>query len=306
MGHYSSVRGSYHAVSPEGSIFITVYSVYHRRSRSTASGVRSLLKYNYWRTEPPQRDWMIDPDFDLATADYKMDGPFLQTQAQNTNSNAKMFLWLCGKPFSNIGGQGVAKLHGARHDPGQTLRRAFGHMMPVRVDGGGGLKPLDQLRERRRQMAHRRRRIIFNNDGDEISFEGSIRARSSWAFAPPRLAPRLMLSPTTQPRNGTAPFGWSFGRLYGLPEEGRSADNYRSILEETGKDTLETMIDACHELDTEVFYSNRMNDWHDAFNTDLLYNVRREHPERSLPTEEEGRKHSHFHEHRSGRRNVVG
>ena len=84
-----------------------------------------------------------------------------------------------------------------------------------------------------------------------------------------------------------------FGRLYGLPEVGRSADNYRSILEETGKDTLEIMIDACHELDTEVFYSNRMNDWHDAFNTDLLYNVRREHPEWSLSTEEEGRKHSY-------------
>ena len=44
--------------------------------------------------------------------------------------------------------------------------------MPARVDGGCGLKPLDQMRERRRQMAHRRRRIIFNNDGDEISFEG--------------------------------------------------------------------------------------------------------------------------------------
>ena len=57
-------------------------------------------------------------------------------------------------------------------------------MMPARVDGGGGLKPLDQMRERRRQMAHRRRRIIFNNDGDEISFEGSIRARSSWDYLP--------------------------------------------------------------------------------------------------------------------------
>jgi hypothetical protein len=53
--------------------------------------------------------------------------------------------------------------------------------------GGGGLKPLDQLRERRRQMAHRRRRIIFNNDGDEISFEG-VNTReqllASWDYLP--------------------------------------------------------------------------------------------------------------------------
>ena len=60
-------------------------------------------------------------------------------------------------------------------------------MMPARVDGGGGLKPLDQLRERRRQMAHRRRRIIFNNYGDEISFEG-VNTReqllASWDYLP--------------------------------------------------------------------------------------------------------------------------
>ena len=57
--------------------------------------------------------------------------------------------------------------------------------MPARVDGGCGLKPLDQMRERRRQMAHRRRRIIFNNDGATRSASrGSIRARSSWDYLP--------------------------------------------------------------------------------------------------------------------------
>jgi len=27
-----------------------------------------MLKYVYWRTEAPQRDWILEPDFDLAHA----------------------------------------------------------------------------------------------------------------------------------------------------------------------------------------------------------------------------------------------
>ncbi|SVD90436.1 uncharacterized protein METZ01_LOCUS443290, partial [marine metagenome] len=29
-----------------------------------------MLKYYYWRTESPQRDWIVEPDFDFARADY--------------------------------------------------------------------------------------------------------------------------------------------------------------------------------------------------------------------------------------------
>ena len=122
MGHYDTIRGSHHAVSPAGSIFITVYSIWHRRSRSTAKGVRSMLKYNYWRTEAPRRDWINEPDFDIATADYKMDGPFYQSQAQNTNCNARMFMWMCGEPFSNVGGQGWPNFMA----PGTTMDSPYG------------------------------------------------------------------------------------------------------------------------------------------------------------------------------------
>ena len=122
MGHYGGIQGSYHAVSPAGSVCITVYSIWHRRSTSTALGARSLLKFNYWRTEPPQRDWIVEPDFDLAMADYKMDGPFFQPQYQNCNDNARMFLWLCGKPFSYIGGQGWPNYMA----PGTTLDGPYG------------------------------------------------------------------------------------------------------------------------------------------------------------------------------------
>jgi hypothetical protein len=57
MGHYGHIRGAVYAAAPAGSIFITVYSIWHRRSASTASGIRNMLKYNDRRglEQPAQR-----------------------------------------------------------------------------------------------------------------------------------------------------------------------------------------------------------------------------------------------------------
>ena len=38
MAHYGQMRGTYYAAAPAGSVFLTVYSVWHRRSASTAAG----------------------------------------------------------------------------------------------------------------------------------------------------------------------------------------------------------------------------------------------------------------------------
>ena len=58
-----------------------------------------MLKHNYWRTVPPQRDWIIEPDFDFQTADYWGHGI--------AKYIAHMFYWLCGKgdEFRIMGGQ---------------------------------------------------------------------------------------------------------------------------------------------------------------------------------------------------------
>jgi hypothetical protein len=108
MAHYGKIRGSYYTVAPAGSIFITVYSIWHRRSESRGVGQRNLLKYNYWRTEGPGRDWLIDPDFDLETADYSLDGPTFRQQFHDSYDSARMYFWLRGESeeFRLIGGQG--------------------------------------------------------------------------------------------------------------------------------------------------------------------------------------------------------
>ncbi len=122
MGHYGGIRGTYYAAAPAGSIFITQYSIWHRRSASTVASLRNLLKYNYFRTTPPQRDWVIEPDFDFATADYELHGaPTFRQQFQDCNDAARMFLWMCGKSdrFNVVGGQSWPI-------PAQRLDKPFG------------------------------------------------------------------------------------------------------------------------------------------------------------------------------------
>ena len=87
------------AAGPGGTIGIHHQSILHRRGLSTAKGPRHMLKYNYWRTVDPTRDWITEPNFDFQTAYYGG-----HNQARYV---AHQFYWLCGKgdEYRVIGGQ---------------------------------------------------------------------------------------------------------------------------------------------------------------------------------------------------------
>ena len=84
---------------PAGTIGLHHQSILHRRGMSTQTGLRHMLKYSYWRTEPPKRDWIMEQDFDFRDADYG--------GHRSARYAAHMFYWLCGKAsdFRIIGGQ---------------------------------------------------------------------------------------------------------------------------------------------------------------------------------------------------------
>ncbi len=97
MGHLRSVKQTDSTVAPAGSIFITVYSIWHRKGRSTARGFRNLFKYNYWRTAEPCRDWIIDPDFDFSWPSFHSQPYFEQFKCGI--AAAEMFSWLSGEAY---------------------------------------------------------------------------------------------------------------------------------------------------------------------------------------------------------------
>ena len=110
MFHLDGIRGAIPTAAPAGSIFITVYHIWHRRGPSTASGIRNLLKYFYWRTTPPKQDWITEQEFDFASADYAggPTGDYGYVELfRDVIKVAEMFLWLCGRheSFQNLGGQ---------------------------------------------------------------------------------------------------------------------------------------------------------------------------------------------------------
>ena len=103
MGHIRNVKSTESTRAPAGSIFITVYSICHRKGKSTSSGSRNLFKYNYWRTAEPRRDWIADPDFDFSWPNFGKD-PYFE-QFKSGIEAAEMFSWLCGEAYEHTDGQ---------------------------------------------------------------------------------------------------------------------------------------------------------------------------------------------------------
>ncbi len=122
MGHYGAIHGAVKTSAPAGSVFLTVYSIWHRRGKSRVQSVRHLLKYNYWRTVPPVRDWQIEPDFDLANAPYHLSAPTFRPQFRDSRDAAQMFFWLSGlaERFQTMGGQGWPM-------PANFMERPYGY-----------------------------------------------------------------------------------------------------------------------------------------------------------------------------------
>jgi len=107
MSHLGSIRGAVPTAAPAGSIFLTAYHVWHRRGPSTAAALRNMLKYFYWRTTQPKRDWIVEPDFDFATVNYGSPIASIVEQFRADVKVAELFLWLCDQhqAFQNLGGQ---------------------------------------------------------------------------------------------------------------------------------------------------------------------------------------------------------
>ena len=98
MQHYCGIRGAVSTAAPAGSIFITIWGIWHRRTVSTACGTRNLLKYEYSRTALPARDWIREPTFEVRHAKSSPPGlSFHREHHRTINDAAELFYWLCGQ-----------------------------------------------------------------------------------------------------------------------------------------------------------------------------------------------------------------
>ena len=88
-----NVPSSHHKAAPAGSITITTYCIWHRRTASTGEGIRNNLKYKYARTVSPWRDWVIEPGVEVPGPG---DAPGDHSEGTGVDAT-DMFAWLCGR-----------------------------------------------------------------------------------------------------------------------------------------------------------------------------------------------------------------
>ncbi|MAE66574.1 MAG: hypothetical protein CMJ18_20075 [Phycisphaeraceae bacterium] len=113
MSHFGKIAGAVSTACVAGTIFVTVYGIWHRRTRATSgptgrSAFRNLLKYDYWRTTAPTRDWITEPPIDIGAVDFSPpDDRAMFEQGQGAIAAAGMFAWLSGvdEQYLKLGGQ---------------------------------------------------------------------------------------------------------------------------------------------------------------------------------------------------------
>ena len=143
-----------------------------------------------------------------------------------------------------------------------------------------------ELRQERQKMAHRQRRIIFNNDGDDVVYECKEATREALLAA--RTTP-LLGSQVDSISYCTWSSGFSYfthrtklGQIFDSTADPVHPDNKTGGLSKNktaefikqGTDPLQIMVEFCKTNRLEILWTFRTNDTHDAWRSwygDLLF-----------------------------------
>ena len=163
------------------------------------------------------------------------------------------------------------------------------------AEGSSPASGMDRLRQQRKQAAHRKRRIIFNNDGNSIVYK----------LKDKEVSVEALLADRTTGLIGThvdsifyCPWSAGLGLCTHKSEiaepfyakTGVFGANMTKEFHDKGLDPLEIMVDFCKAKDIEIFMSMRMNDIHDSYPqwSELLSQFKKDHPELLFGTREQG------------------
>ncbi len=138
------------------------------------------------------------------------------------------------------------------------------------------------MKDARKKAAHRQRRIIVNNDGNDCRNRPEGAPKNAEAFLAKRTTP-LVGSQVDAIFYCTGVFNYyTHASEETECRDGgdRGVEDWAYELKEIeGRDSLEIMTDFGHEHGMEVFWSMRMNDTHDSADPALLGQWKKDHPE---------------------------
>ena len=169
-----------------------------------------------------------------------------------------------------------------------TILCLLAGMTAVGVLAADGLRPpktLEALRLQRRALAHRKRRIIFNNDGDDAVYYN--KAKTPEGMLEARTLPLVGSQVDTIFYSTSSCFPCfthrtNVGERFTCREKGFRYNSVPALLAR-GSDPLHIMVTYCRGHDLEVFWSLRMNDTHDSstswYGPLLFPEFKKKHPE---------------------------
>ena len=173
---------------------------------------------------------------------------------------------------------------------------------PDAGDRAGAERETDEIAQLREAAKNRNRRIIYNNDGDDIGFGHQ---SSPEDFLSKRIIPALNTQVDTV-FYGTLvttlyTFDTNVGERMDDLVDAISSENEHAVavrhnmrmLRKAGTDNLGLVVKTCHEAGLEVFWTQRINDTHDSGpeSLHLLSQWKLKHPELLMGTPEDTKKY---------------
>ncbi len=62
LAHYGNIIGQLSLTVPAGTVVMTHYGIWHKAGPKLNSTRRGMIKYSYFRSSPPKRDWVTNSD----------------------------------------------------------------------------------------------------------------------------------------------------------------------------------------------------------------------------------------------------
>ena len=176
--------------------------------------------------------------------------------------------------------------------------------MAYPADGSTSPRESVQMARMRQEAKERRRRLIYNNDGNDIFLK---KHATPEEFLAQRIIPALSTQVDTifYCTGGTTLYDHDTNvaeRSDDLHEQmdfkaGQSIYRHANMhmLRKAGLDSLSLVTKRVHEAGMEVFWTHRINDIHDSFTDWLFSNWKRDHPECLMGTPEDMKRYQISH-----------
>ena len=97
IAHYGDIVGQMSLTVPAGTVVMTKYGIWHKAGPKVNDRRRGMIKFSYFRSTPPKRDWITDTDEIPSFVNQGRHPYVTEVESYRDNSRCRRtWNWLCG------------------------------------------------------------------------------------------------------------------------------------------------------------------------------------------------------------------